>query len=103
MTLTPAVLKSEVPASSLESLKEALCRVTEPLSLPDNVFVPACRLENLGDPSFLSTHGVKYAYVTGAMANGIASIEIVEAMSRAGVLGFFWSGRPIFIRHRERY
>jgi PfaD family protein len=32
---------------------------------------------------------VKYPYLTGAMANGIASAEIVEAMGRAGMLGSF--------------
>lgn len=47
------------------------------------------RPEDLGDPEFRKEHGLRYAYVTGAMANGIASCEIVEAMSRAGMLGFF--------------
>ncbi len=47
------------------------------------------RPEDLGDPSFKKSHGVRYAYVTGAMANGIASCEIVEAMARVGMLGFF--------------
>ncbi|HVE13268.1 MAG TPA: 2-nitropropane dioxygenase, partial [Elusimicrobiota bacterium] len=46
-------------------------------------------LPRLGDPSFLKTHGLRFACVSGAMANGIASVEIVEAMSRAGMLGFF--------------
>ena len=32
---------------------------------------------------------LRYPYVAGAMANGIGSVEIVEAMSRAGMLGFF--------------
>ncbi len=47
------------------------------------------RPEDLGDPAFRAAHGLKYAYATGAMANGIASVEIVEAMGRAGMLGFF--------------
>ncbi len=56
----------------------------------------ACRPENLGDPSFRRDHGLRYAYVTGAMANGIASVEIVEAMARAGMLGFFGAaGLPL--------
>lgn len=49
----------------------------------------AMRLENLGDPRFCEDHGVRFPYVTGAMANGIASEEIVIAMSQAGMLGFF--------------
>ena len=31
-----------------------------------------------GDASFCADHGVKFAYMTGAMANGIASVEVVE-------------------------
>jgi len=44
---------------------------------------------NLGDPSFLGDHGLRLPYVAGAMANGIASVEIVEAMAGAGMVGFF--------------
>ena len=43
----------------------------------------------LGDPAFLADHGLSYPYMTGAMANGIASVELVEAVSRAGMLGSF--------------
>jgi trans-AT polyketide synthase/acyltransferase/oxidoreductase domain-containing protein len=37
----------------------------------------------LGDPAFLHCHGVSFPYFTGAMANGIASADIVIAMGRA--------------------
>ena len=47
-------------------------------------FVPACRLEQLGDPSFREAHGMRFACMSGAMANGIGSVEIVEAMGRRG-------------------
>src|SRR5579859_2490791 len=30
--------------------------------------IPACRPEQLGDPSFLTDHGLRYPYVAGAMA-----------------------------------
>jgi PfaD family protein len=53
------------------------------------VFVPACRPEHLGDPSFCSDHRIRYPYLAGAMANGIGSADVVEAISRAGMLGFF--------------
>jgi trans-AT polyketide synthase, acyltransferase and oxidoreductase domains len=43
----------------------------------------------LGSPEFLADHQLKYPYMTGAMANGIASCELVEAVSRAGMLGSF--------------
>jgi PfaD family protein len=52
-------------------------------------YLPACRLEHLGDASFRTAHGLRYPYVSGAMANGIGSVEIVEAMGRAGMLGIF--------------
>ncbi len=45
--------------------------------------------QSLGDPAFKRAHGLRYAYVQGAMANGIASEALVEAVSRAGGLGFF--------------
>ena len=43
----------------------------------------------LGDPLFRAAHGVRFAYVGGAMANGISSEEMVEAFARAGMLSFF--------------
>ena len=54
-----------------------------------NAYVPPCHLEDLGDASFRADHKLRYAYVSGAMANGIGSCDIVEAMSNAGMLGFF--------------
>lgn len=50
---------------------------------------PTQNLLDAGDPSFLQDHGLRYPYYTGAMANGISSEAIVEAMGRAGMLGFF--------------
>lgn len=61
----------------------------EPGSWPLRAWVAPCRPEQLGDPEFRADHGLRYAYATGAMANGIGSADIVEAMSRAGMLGFF--------------
>ena len=52
-------------------------------------FVPAFRLEHLGDVTFCADHRLRYPYFAGAMANGIGSVRIVEAMSRAGLLAFF--------------
>ena len=53
------------------------------------LFVPAVRPGNLGDRGFLADHGLRCAYLAGAMANGIGSPDLVEAMARAGMLGFF--------------
>ena len=43
----------------------------------------------LGDPDFLSVHGVRLPYMSGAMANGIACEKLVIAMGESGLLGSF--------------
>jgi len=43
----------------------------------------------LGDPTFRQDYNLKYSYKTGAMANGIASEELVIAIGKAGFLGSF--------------
>lgn len=55
-------------------------------------FVTPVRIQQLGDPNFLSFHGVKYAYATGAMAGGIASEEMVIALGKAQILSSFGAG-----------
>ena len=57
--------------------------------LPVIAYVPPLHPKHLGAPDFRREHGLKYAYVAGAMANGITSVEMVEAVGRAGMLGFF--------------
>ena len=54
--------------------------------------LPALYPEWLGDRGFLEAHGVRFPYATGAMARGIASEELVIAIARAGMLGFFGAG-----------
>ncbi len=51
--------------------------------------LPAMYPEWLGDRSFNDVHGTRFPYVTGAMANGIATTRLVIEMARAGCLGFF--------------
>lgn len=51
--------------------------------------IPALKPENLGDESFRRDHRLRYAYVAGAMANGIASTRLVGEMGRAEMLSFF--------------
>lgn len=53
--------------------------------------LPATYPEWLGDRSFSEVHHVRFPYVAGAMANGIASTRLVIAMARGGCLGFFGS------------
>src|SRR5437588_745015 len=45
--------------------------------------------EWLGGRRFTIRHGVRFPYVVGEMANGIATARMVVAAARAGVLGFF--------------
>ncbi|WP_439595343.1 PfaD family polyunsaturated fatty acid/polyketide biosynthesis protein [Falsiroseomonas sp.] len=47
---------------------------------------------DLGDRDFLAAHGVRLAYVVGAMVKGIASEPMLERLARAGLLGFFGAG-----------
>ena len=54
--------------------------------------VPPLAIAQLGDPSFLSTYGVRFAYVAGAMAGGIASEEMVIALGKQQILSSFGTG-----------
>src|SRR6185436_6104452 len=54
-----------------------------------NASTPGLKAESLGDESFRRDHRLRYAYVAGAMANGIASTRLVAEMAGAGMLGFF--------------
>ncbi|MFO0846668.1 MAG: nitronate monooxygenase [Gemmataceae bacterium] len=65
-----------------------LHQIDRPLQL-DGASVPAVRPGQLGDLTFLRDHGLRFAYLAGAMANGIGSTDIVAAMANAGLLGFF--------------
>ena len=51
--------------------------------------VPAMQVGQFGDPAFMQNYGLNMAYMTGAMANGIASEELVIAAGKAGLLGSF--------------
>lgn len=51
--------------------------------------VPAFNPAALGDSAFCKAHGLKFPLYAGAMANGIASEELVINMGKAGMLGSF--------------
>ncbi len=50
------------------------------------------RAEDLGSAAFRDKHGLRYAYLAGAMYKGISSVDLVVRMSRAGLLGYFGAG-----------
>lgn len=105
------------PESGVRAFQKALLRVTRPIYLVDldgqmavaqegaitigmakpstpDIWpllghAPALNPQQLGDPNFKKTYNLKYAYVVGAMANGITSVEMVEAAGRGGMIGFF--------------
>ncbi|HHP7232252.1 MAG TPA: PfaD family polyunsaturated fatty acid/polyketide biosynthesis protein [Xenococcaceae cyanobacterium] len=54
--------------------------------------VPPLPITQLGDRSFAEFYGVKYAYMTGAMAGGIASEELVIALGKQQILSSFGAG-----------
>jgi trans-AT polyketide synthase/acyltransferase/oxidoreductase domain-containing protein len=54
--------------------------------------LPPIYPEWLGDREFCEAHGTRFPYVTGAMANGIATPALVVAAAEAGMLGFFGAG-----------
>ena len=112
------------PESGIDAVRKALQSVTRPVHIvrhrgteavgiggrsllgkgslhvepcyPLVALAPAMHPSQLGDAAFRKAYGLKYAYLAGAMANGIGSEGIVEAMSRAGMLAFFGSaGLPI--------
>ncbi|WP_448335155.1 PfaD family polyunsaturated fatty acid/polyketide biosynthesis protein [Bellilinea sp.] len=102
-------------ASEVESIRQTLLSLDEPvfvLTDGKNVWVaregrlsaadqnsaaphrwlatlPPLPIEALGDPAFCHWHGCRYAYYSGAMANGIASTRLVIAMGKAGFLASF--------------
>ena len=56
---------------------------------PLAAYAPALAPHHLGDRQFRKRYGLRYAYIVGAMANGITSVEMVETVGRNGMLGFF--------------
>src|SRR5688572_19305341 len=89
---------------SLEILK-ALDRPVHAVAGPDGTVLtdtprdrrvlasgPALTVDRFGAASFRESHGVRAAYVAGAMAGGIGSVRLVSAMAEAGLLGGFGSG-----------
>jgi trans-AT polyketide synthase, acyltransferase and oxidoreductase domains len=61
-------------------------------ALPLIGLAPPLTPRQLGEPSFKQDLGLEYAYIVGAMANGITSVEMVAAAGQAGMVGFFGAG-----------
>lgn len=66
--------------------------VADDTACPLLAYAPPLHPASLGDPDFKKAYGLRFAYLLGAMANGIASTEMVTAAAKSGMLGFFGAG-----------
>lgn len=113
MTVRANTLADPNPVFSGPALVQAVQRIREPLDLvqdratqrigvtfgpvDDSVLnligtLPPGYPEWLGDRAFCATHELRFPYVAGEMANGIATTDLVVAMAEAGMLGIFGAG-----------
>lgn len=67
-------------------------RDVAPAAAPATSAAPGFTAESLGSASFRAEHGVRYAYVAGAMYKAIASKDMVVRLGRARLLGFLGTG-----------
>ncbi|HEX2841888.1 ACP S-malonyltransferase [Hyphomicrobium sp.] len=60
---------------------------------------PGFTLERLGSRTFCREFGVRTAYLSGGMYQGVSSVDVVVRMAKAGLMGFFGAGglRPAAI------
>ncbi len=70
-------------------------------SLKVIAFIPAFSMDKFGNPDFKDTFGTKFCLYGGAMANGIASEEMVIALGKAGFFGSFGSAGLVPSRVEE--
>lgn len=105
--MSTQALFSPDPSSRVTDLKGSLHEIAQPLFVaesgvytsgrfgagePLRGVIPGLQISDLGATSFCETHGVRAAYVSGAMAGGIGSADIVIAMGNAGLIGFYGAG-----------
>jgi len=63
--------------------------------------IPPLYPENLGSDAFKRSMNIRFAYIAGAMARGIASEELVIEVAKHGGLGFFGSAGLSISRIRQ--
>jgi trans-AT polyketide synthase, acyltransferase and oxidoreductase domains len=83
------VLRSEPEGSFAVAFGDRLEALDSAYALVASL--PPVYPEWLGSSEFLEAHGVRFPYVSGAMAHGIASPKLVLAMARAELLAFYGS------------
>ena len=77
------------PAGALGVARGGEMIMTEAVDFPLIGTLPPMYPEWLGDRAFCEAHGVRFPYVAGEMAHGIATTQLVIAMARADMLAMF--------------
>ncbi len=96
MVDSPLYLVHQQARLAVASSGRAVLRVNDdnrgdeaPSRWPLVAWVPPISPHTLGSASFRQAFGLRYAYVMGAMANGITSAKMVTAAGNAGMIAFF--------------
>lgn len=84
--------KEEYPVLFVYGQKEEMVVSTEKPADGSFFQIPNLTAQDFGDKEFKKTYGLKYALYGGAMANGIASSDMVIALGKAGCMGSYGSG-----------
>ena len=87
--LNQTVYVVQAEADAGVCLAEDLTDANSGIKLPLLAHAQPMQVGQFGDPEFMRIYGLNMAYMTGAMANGIASEELVIAAGNAGLLGSF--------------
>ena len=87
--LNQTVYVVQADADAGVCLAEDLTDANSGTKLPLLAHAQPMQVGQFGDPEFMRIYGLNMAYMTGAMANGIASEELVIAAGNAGLLGSF--------------
>jgi PfaD family protein len=91
-SIADAVARFRTPAAIVaDDDVHAVCLADDPgyAAVRATAVLPALYPEWLGDRGFLDAHHVRFPYVVGEMARGIATVEMTAAAARGGMLGFF--------------
>ncbi|MGB9498431.1 MAG: PfaD family polyunsaturated fatty acid/polyketide biosynthesis protein [Dissulfuribacterales bacterium] len=80
---TPGVCKS----GNIDLINNKVSNDAENFQL--QAYAPPLHPKKPGNPNFKKRYGLQYAYIAGAMAHGIASVELVKAAGKLGMIGFF--------------
>ena len=93
--LRDCLLNLEMPLKAIQTPEglEIFCHSEEPSAKHEVLaWVPQVTIDQFGDPGFLRDYGVRAAYYAGAMANAIASTQMVIALGQAGLMGVYGAG-----------